>query len=327
MLTTTQSTKAGQIIAKQRSNPSKTVAKLASEIVGKWRKAVEDEKRRKAASGSGTPRPASTDSPAPGGTDSPAPKTDSSKYQGDIATRKWNTDGVDVKRTGSATRDNCVGLLYNGLAFMSHESPTAVIIRAMEVEKAAYSIFKGETSDYKAKMRSLFQNLKNKNNKELGPKVMSGAIKPERFVVMTHEELKSAEMKKTEEEMEKENLKKAQVPMAQRSISDALTCGKCKEKKVAYSQAQTRSADEPMTTFCECTVCGNRWKVCCCSSFPMLWLCTNYLSSSLEAAARPMASTYYVWLSRHQLTSLSNSGCPHKQSAARISPFIAPFPR
>jgi transcription elongation factor S-II len=39
-----------------------------------------------------------------------------------------------------------------------------------------------------------------------------------------------------------------------------LTCGKCGQKKVSYSQAQTRSADEPMTTFCECTVCGNRWK-------------------------------------------------------------------
>jgi len=55
-------------------------------------------------------------------------------------------------------------------------------------------------------------------------------------------------------------MKKAQVPMAEKSISDALKCGKCGQKKVSYSQAQTRSADEPMTTFCECMVCGNRWK-------------------------------------------------------------------
>lgn len=39
-----------------------------------------------------------------------------------------------------------------------------------------------------------------------------------------------------------------------------MTCGKCKMSRVAYSQAQTRAADEPMTTFCECTNCGHRWK-------------------------------------------------------------------
>lgn len=42
--------------------------------------------------------------------------------------------------------------------------------------------------------------------------------------------------------------------------SCSMTCSKCKQSRVAYSQAQTRSADEPMTTFCECTNCGNRWK-------------------------------------------------------------------
>lgn len=53
---------------------------------------------------------------------------------------------------------------------------------------------------------------------------------------------------------------KAMVPQEIKSISDALTCGKCGMKKVSYTQAQTRSADEPMTTFCECQNCGNRWK-------------------------------------------------------------------
>jgi DNA-directed RNA polymerase subunit M/transcription elongation factor TFIIS len=40
----------------------------------------------------------------------------------------------------------------------------------------------------------------------------------------------------------------------------SMTCGRCKMSKVAYTQAQTRAADEPMTTFCECMNCGNRWK-------------------------------------------------------------------
>jgi len=45
------------------------------------------------------------------------------------------------------------------------------------------------------------------------------------------------------------------------SISDgAFTCGKCRSKKSEYYQLQTRSADEPMTTFVSCVQCGNRWK-------------------------------------------------------------------
>jgi len=37
-------------------------------------------------------------------------------------------------------------------------------------------------------------------------------------------------------------------------------CGKCKSKKTDYYQMQTRSADEPMTTYVTCKNCGNRWK-------------------------------------------------------------------
>lgn len=37
-------------------------------------------------------------------------------------------------------------------------------------------------------------------------------------------------------------------------------CGKCKTFKTTYTQAQTRSADEPMTTFVTCLNCNNVWK-------------------------------------------------------------------
>jgi DNA-directed RNA polymerase subunit M/transcription elongation factor TFIIS len=37
-------------------------------------------------------------------------------------------------------------------------------------------------------------------------------------------------------------------------------CGKCKSKNVTYYQMQTRSADEPMTTFFTCKGCGSHWK-------------------------------------------------------------------
>jgi DNA-directed RNA polymerase subunit M/transcription elongation factor TFIIS len=37
-------------------------------------------------------------------------------------------------------------------------------------------------------------------------------------------------------------------------------CGKCKSKKTTYYQMQTRSADEPMTTYVTCMDCDAKWK-------------------------------------------------------------------
>ena len=42
--------------------------------------------------------------------------------------------------------------------------------------------------------------------------------------------------------------------------TDNFTCGKCNSTACTYYQLQTRSADEPMTTFVTCTNCGKRWK-------------------------------------------------------------------
>jgi transcription elongation factor S-II len=39
-------------------------------------------------------------------------------------------------------------------------------------------------------------------------------------------------------------------------------CRKCGSKKTTYYQLQTRSADEPMTTYVTCMDCENHWKFC-----------------------------------------------------------------
>lgn len=248
-----RTTRAGVIISKQKANPNKDIARLAADIVAKWKKIVQAEQAQ-------SKKPKMEKSSPPKSNSSPAPQNEAKAFKGDKAKRRWETESVDTKRTGIPSRDACIGLLYNGLAYMSEESSTHIIIKAMAVEQAAYDQYGGDNAEYRAKLRSLFQNLKNSSNRELGPRVMSGEIEPARFVVMTHEELKSNERRQEDEKLQKENMMKAQVPMAEKSISDALRCGKCGQKKVSYSQAQTRSADEPMTTFCECTVCGNRWK-------------------------------------------------------------------
>ncbi|KAL8393294.1 hypothetical protein RB595_003179 [Gaeumannomyces hyphopodioides] len=253
-----RATKAGVVVGKLRSNADKSIGRVAAEVVNKWKKNVEAEKAKKAGRGQGSsPAASPTTATAP----APPPTMKSSKpWTGDASKRKWDADGVDKKRTGSATRDNIIGLLYNGLAYMSYAPIDDILVKAIEVESAAFKEYNGETVDYRTQMRSLFSNLK--ANRELAKRVFAGDIATPKFVKMTSDELKSDHLKKKEEALEKENMKKAQVPMVERSISDALECGKCKQRKVSYTQAQTRSADEPMTTFCECTVCGNRWKVC-----------------------------------------------------------------
>ncbi len=42
--------------------------------------------------------------------------------------------------------------------------------------------------------------------------------------------------------------------------SELFTCSRCKKNQCTYYQLQTRSADEPMTTFITCLNCNKRWK-------------------------------------------------------------------
>lgn len=249
-------------IGKLRSHGNKEIARLAAELVSKWRKNVELQKAAKGGKSGGvgvnSPNantPSSASSPAP-------PSSISNKpYEGDTEKRHFRTDNVNLSRTGNKTRDNSIGLMYNGLAYRATESVDEVLLKAVEVEHAVFAKFKSsESTDYRTKLRSLFANLKRKDNIQLGRQIRAGTVIPEILITMTEQEL-APEQKAKDDRLARENMMKAQVPMAEKSISTALRCGKCGQKKVSYSQAQTRSADEPMTTFCECVNCGNRWKV------------------------------------------------------------------
>ena len=78
---------------------------------------------------------------------------------------------------------------------------------------------------------------------------------------MSDDDLKSAELKEEEKKLEDENMRVAQVSREVPSITDTLSCPKCHKREVSFYQAQTRSADEPMTTFCTCQPCGHQWRV------------------------------------------------------------------
>ena len=90
------------------------------------------------------------------------------------------------------------------------------------------------------------------------PKLVSGELAPAAFAEMTVVELSPKRWKaQIEAQIEKE--KHLYSPSGSASIY--FYCSSCKKKtKCDYYQMQTRSADEPMTTFVTCLECDRRWK-------------------------------------------------------------------
>ena len=108
---------------------------------------------------------------------------------------------------------------------------------------------------YIQKVKTILYNLE---NKDLYNKLVNKDIKAHELVFMTHQEMRPdlwdelIELKKIKDENKFS-------PKIEASTDD-FKCGKCKSKKCTFYQLQTRSADEPMTTFVTCIDCGNRWK-------------------------------------------------------------------
>ena len=207
-----RSTKIGVIVNRSKQHQNPEVARLASEIVKKWR---DDIAKAKGAIPSGKK--------SPNGTASPAPSSNSSNGKPKLhvppAEREWKKDKVDVNRTGQATRDGCIGLLYNGLCYMSEKASSEILLKAVAIETAGFAKLGPETNPgYSSKMRSLFINLKNKSNPKLRERVLSGEITPDKLVVMSTEDLKSDTRKLEDAKLIKENLKDAQMPSVERSI-------------------------------------------------------------------------------------------------------------
>ena len=82
-------------------------------------------------------------------------------------------------------------------------------------------------------------------------------IKPNELAFMTHQEMNIDKWSKLIEAKKQRDSKKFDTPKA---MTTDFKCYKCKKNQCSYYQMQTRSADEPMTTFVTCLNCGARWK-------------------------------------------------------------------
>ncbi|CAH1388671.1 unnamed protein product [Nezara viridula] len=166
--------------------------------------------------------------------------------------------------TTDAVRLKCRELLLGALKIDGAEQEGCAPVEdlAEELEEAIFQEFKNTDSRYKNRVRSRVANLKDGKNPQLRSNFLAGAISAQKLAVMTAEEMASDEMKALRNKFVKESIDDAQLATVQGTKTDLLKCAKCKKRNCTYNQVQTRSADEPMTTFVLCNECGNRWKFC-----------------------------------------------------------------
>ena len=114
---------------------------------------------------------------------------------------------------------------------------------------------------YTNRFRSIYNNINPKfdtYNKTLLRNLKKKKLKPQKLAFMTHQEMNPKIWKELVDAKIKRDKNLTEIDMS--AATDEFKCYKCHKRQCTYYQLQTRSADEPMTTFITCLNCGNRWK-------------------------------------------------------------------
>ena len=114
---------------------------------------------------------------------------------------------------------------------------------------------------YVDKFKSIYNNLNKKSNvgnKNLLTRLKKLEFQPHELAFMRHHQMFPEKWKVlVDAKIERDN---NATKIDDAIATDEFKCWKCGNRKCTYYQMQTRSADEPMTTFVCCLSCGNRWR-------------------------------------------------------------------
>jgi DNA-directed RNA polymerase subunit M/transcription elongation factor TFIIS len=107
---------------------------------------------------------------------------------------------------------------------------------------------------YIDKLRTTLFNI----TQEMIEQINSQELKSQQIAFMTHQELNP---QKWDDSIQRKILRdKSKYETNIEASSSSFYCRKCHKNKTAHYQLQTRSADEPMTTFVTCLNCDARWR-------------------------------------------------------------------
>ena len=163
-----------------------------------------------------------------------------------LGPRSWKSDGITFPSLGDKTRDACRNLVYDALAINSGArtylavaecsslifrlASDLIVSRSTAVEEAVFNnCGQDSNADYRTKMRSLYLNLKGKENPSLREGVVSGDIPAKQLAVMSSAEMASEERKQKDKTLQEENLFKSLGVGEQQAETDAFQCGRCKQ--------------------------------------------------------------------------------------------------
>ncbi|KLT43841.1 putative positive transcription elongation factor [Cutaneotrichosporon oleaginosum] len=186
---------------------------------------------------------------------SKTPETLVTIEHGRTTPRTAKSDGVDktlksdnTEAASEDVRDRCVVMIYDALASDSNASTKTLSQCAVAIERECCKLMNFDTGKaYRAKIRTLFLNLKDKGNPALRNEIVLGVMTPDRVVRLTKEEMASESMKAMNERIQEQNLFNSKGVGEVQAETDSFKCGRCGQRKCVYFQMQTRSADEPMT--------------------------------------------------------------------------------
>ncbi|KAK4579755.1 hypothetical protein RGQ29_029429 [Quercus rubra] len=178
---------------------------------------------------------------------------------------------TSMVKSNDSVRDKVRDSLYQAFSKVSNEADEDVkdevnacdpIRVAVSIESLLFEKWGGSLGAQKAKYRSLMFNLRDGNNPDFRRRVLLGHIKPERLINMNTAEMASDKRQNENKKIEEKALFDCERGGQPKATTDQFKCGRCGQRKCTYYQMQTRSADEPMTTYVTCVNCNNHWKFC-----------------------------------------------------------------
>ncbi|XP_068193222.1 transcription elongation factor A protein 2 [Antennarius striatus] len=258
-LETLQSTRVGMSVnAVRKQSSEEEVQTLAKTLIKTWKKLLDGSEEKKKEGGSPV-RSSSTSKDS--GNEKSCKKMEELPPPPSLPPQVTSFPPAPV--TTDNVRNKCRELLVAALQTDDDHRTTGVDCQhlAAQIEEEIFQEFKSTDIKYKTRLRSRISNLKDQKNPDLRRNVLCGSISPQRIASMTAEEMASAELKQIREALTKESIREHQLSKVSGTETDMFICNKCHGKSCTYTQVQTRSADEPMTTFVLCNSCGNRWKV------------------------------------------------------------------